>query len=404
MRRLLVIVLVVVFARAPLHADSPALTITQQLVASPAPVGATAPAFNSAGHTLTLTWLETDSGDQPSTVAAHWDSSRARWSPPHPLDSARQPRAPETPATSSAPQVHFPDGSSLSVFLPDNDGRIRDLHTQRHRANPARDPDASPRPLSADSWPATSSPTQAPVLISREARVLAVWLNHAAETPRLFAALSTSAGEQFFLPIRIDDGHPLGRASAVLLRDGSAYISWLEAHGSDKTAAALWLRRLSPAGDPSIPVLITTAPSAAALGHPQLALAKDYDATPAQLLIAHELASEGATQLVTRLITLPPAESFAQGRPCLTCPPDTATLPGHRLTGRVIQLIPEKHQAIIEHGEVPGILPAGKTAFLLDDKILMTLNAAPSLIARIEKRDGRWWLFDVRVLSGQNPR
>jgi hypothetical protein len=403
MRRLLVIGLAVAFVRAPLHADSPALTIHQQLIASPAPVGATTPAFNSAGPTLTLAWRETASAGQPRTAAAHWDSAQAQWSPPHLLTAANQSDAPSAPATSGAPRVNFPDGTSLSAFFPEEAGRIRDLHTQRHRANTGAASAPTLRALSSDSWSASSAPPEPAVLISREARVLAVWLNHAEKPPRLFAALSTSAGEQFFLPVRIDDGHPLGRASAVLLRDGSAYITWLESHGPEKSAAALWLRRLSPAGDLSIPVLIATAPSAAALGHPRLALLKDYDAPPAQLLIAHEFASDdGITQLVTRLVTLPPAESFAQGRPCLTCPPDAATLPGYPFRG-VAKSFDSKTRLIeILHSGIPGILPAGSTTFRIDGEIVPSRGT--SFAARAENRAGVWHLFDVQKLPDRQPR
>ncbi|ATC64330.1 hypothetical protein CMV30_10395 [Nibricoccus aquaticus] len=390
MKRLLVLALAL--CAPALRADSPALTITQQLIPSPAPVGATTPLFITTADNLQLAWSETSSDSPPAHIRSTWDRATSRWSSPAPLPITK------TPPASVIPRVTFPDSSELTAFFPEKNGRILDLHTQRHHGSTT----SVPQPLSSDNWPqphSISVPPEPPLLHSREARVLVIWLNHAEKSPRLFAALSTSAGEQFFLPIRIDDGRPLGRASAVLLRDGSAYITWLESHGPEKTAAALWLRRLSPAGDLSIPILITSAPSAGALGHPQLALLKDDDTTPAQLLLAHELTTTGVTQLITRLITLPPAESFLQGRPCLTCPPDTATLPGHALTGRVIQLIPRKNQAVIEHPEIPGILPAGQTTFRIDDPTLSALNNITSLLARIEQRDGIWHLFDARPLS-----
>ncbi len=388
MRRLFVLAALALCPLA-LRADSPALTITQQLLPSPAPVGAAAPRFIATPAGPQLIWSEPVADGRSRQFGVTWDRATSRFSQPLPLSI-------KTPPASVLPRVTFPDSSELTAFFPEKDGRILDLHTQRHRNQNS----APPKPLSADSWPRSTSTTlDPPLLAANEARALAVWLNYAEKPPRLSAALSTSAGEQFFLPVRIDDGHPLGHASLVLLRDGSAYITWLESHGPEKTAAALWLRRISPAGDPSIPVLITTAPSAAALGHPQLALLKEDDATPAQLLIAHELTTDHITQLVTRLITLPPAASFLQGRPCLTCPPDTATLPGHALTGRVIQLFPQKHQVVIEHSEIPGILPAGKTTFRIDDSTLATLKNVASLLARIEQRNGIWHLFDVRPLS-----
>ncbi|MGC4074852.1 MAG: hypothetical protein QM760_20615 [Nibricoccus sp.] len=386
------LVLALAFGTCVLHADSPALTVTQQLLPSPAPVGATTPFFIETPDGPRLAWKETSSAGQVQYVGATWDHASSRWSSPAvlPIDA---------PAIPTVATVRFPDGSDLSAFFPEKDGRILDLHTQRLHGQISTDP----RPLSSDSWrnaPYALHPTESPLLRAREARVVAIWLNFAEASPRLFAALSTTAGEQFFMPVRIDDGHPLGRASIALLMDGSAYISWLESYGAEN-AAALWLRRLSPAGDLSVPVLITTAPTAAALGHPQITLLKDYDSAPAQLLVAHELTNEGVTQIVTRLIVLPPAESFIQGRPCLACPPDTATLPGHPLMGRVVKLTPRKQLVAIEHSEIPGILRAGKTTFHANEQTLTALRETDSIIARIEQRDGIWWLFDVRRLATQ---
>lgn len=148
--------------------------------------------------------------------------------------------------------------------------------------------------------------------------------------------------------------------------------------------------------------MIAVAPSPEAFGHPRLGLINDYDAPPARLAIAYTLSTGSVTQLVTRIITLPSAESFTQGRPCLTCPSDEASKPGYALMGRVIQLIPENHLVIIDHPEVPGILPAGKRNFLTDDQTLALLRNGVSLLARIEQRDGAWWLFDVKTLAPQN--
>ncbi len=382
----LLVIATCVFAASTLRADSPALTITRQLLPSPAPVGAISPGFIPTSDGPQLIWTEPATASRPGQSGAVWETTAARFSAPLPLSI-------KTSGATAIPRVIFPDGSELTAFFPEKDGRILDLHTQRHRNQNS----APPKPLSSDSWPRSSSTP--PLLAAREARTLAVWLNHAEPTPRLFAALSLNAGEQFLLPVRIDDGHPLGPASLVLLRDGSAYIAWLEAPASTNPTAALWLRRLSPAGDPSIPVLIATARTSETLGPPQLALLKDYDSTPAQLLLAHELTAGSVTQIATHLITLPPAESFSQGRPCLTCPPDTATLPGHPLAGRLIRILPEKNLIFVEHAEIPGILPAGKNTFLLDDNSPHNLSPGTRLLARVEQRGSTWHLFGIQILT-----
>jgi hypothetical protein len=70
--------------------------------------------------------------------------------------------------------------------------------------------------------------------------------------------------------------------------------------------------------------------------------------------------------------------------------------------GRVVKLVPRNNQVLIDHSEVPGILPAGSTTFRIDDQTLHSLRDVTTLLARIEQRDGVWWLFDVSVLVTNN--
>jgi hypothetical protein len=387
MRRLLAIALALAMPCA--RADSPALTLTQQRIASPAPVGAASPRFLETEGAVSLAWLEPSAGHAARVCSAAWSSDAGGWSAPQAAPSLTAETFDPPPA-----RVHFPDGSSLSAFFPEAGGRILDLHTQRHHDGSA----APPRALTSESWPAGGSPPEPPLLAAREARVIAVWLTHAGKSPRLLAALSTNAGALFFLPLQIDDGRPLGRADLVMLRDGSVYITWLEAERLEKNTAALWLRRVSPGGALSVPVRLATGVSATPAGRPRVALLKDYDTAPAQLLVAHTQETDGIRQIVTQLLTLPPAESFSRDRGCLSCPADDIARPGHPLLGKITRLLPESSEVIVAHAEIPGILPAGDTRFRCDETTWPALRGITRLSARIEKRGGHWWLFDIHAL------
>jgi hypothetical protein len=393
MRRLLAFVLALGVACA--RADSPSLTIRPQRIPSPAPVHATAPLLVSVEQTVSLAWLESGPDDTPRVFTAAWSHTAGRWAAPQPAPQLSS----EAFLDHASARVRFPDGSGLSVFFPQAGDRILDLHTQRHHSSG----DAPPRALSQESWPARKQPPEPSALAAHEARVIAVWLNHAENSPRLLAARSTNAGDSFFLPVRIDDGRPLGRAASAMLRDGSAYVIWLEADSPEKATAALWLRRLSPAGALSVPVRLATGLDPGASDRPRLALLKDYDATSAQLLVAYTLTTDGIRQIVTQLITLPPEDTFTQDRGCLTCPADEDTQPGHALLGKITRLLPETRQVVLTHEGVPGILPAGTHLFHCDDDAWRALSGASRLYARIERRDGAWWLSDIRALQTPGP-
>jgi hypothetical protein len=178
----------------------------------------------------------------------------------------------------------------------------------------------------------------------------------------------------------------------VLLADGTVFVSWPENYNQNETA--LWLRRISPGGSLSVPVLLAVLPTGQP--KPKLALAKDYDATPAQLLIAYSLGEGDAAQIVTRLLTIAPPAAAAN--PCQTCPdPDEATR-GHALRGRVVTFSAAHSTLTVSHGEIPGVLPSRTTEFKIDPSILKQATPGNEVFARIEKRGTEWWLFAARLI------
>lgn len=321
--------LVLCLVLAPLRAASPLLTLENKLLPSPAGVGACNPHFVvAADQTVSLAWLEPAPDHTLSARSARYDLGTGTWTNPE-LD----------------------------------------------RTSAAR-----------------KSQKKEPVTVSKSGRMAKAWFEADRNDPRILVSTSPNAGEQFLMPVRVEDTQPTGAPDLVLLNDGTVFVSWPEHYNQNEVA--LWLRRISPGGSLSVPVLLAVLP--AGQPKPKLELVKDYDATPAQLLIAYSLGEEEAAQIITRLLTIAPP--VATANPCQTCPdPDEATR-GHALRGRVITFSTAHNTLTVSHGEIVGVLPSGTTEFKVDPATLKQVAANNEVFARIEKRDDEWWLFATRLL------
>jgi len=243
----------------PLAAETPRLTLDSTLVPSPATVGAHSPSLvpTDNGRVL-LSWIAPYADNTPTLHVATFDSAEKTW---------------------SEPSVIGPTG---------------------------------PRPPDAKA-------TTGPITAARNGRIATIWFVADEKDPRVLLSVSTDAGQHFLIPQRIEDTRPTGSPDLVLLDNGTIFVSWLEHYNRDESA--LWLRRISPGGHLSVPVLLATAPATAHLAAPRLARVKDYDTAPAQLLLAYALGEPGASQIVTRLLTLPRPATNGTRSPC-NCPDD----------------------------------------------------------------------------------
>lgn len=328
----LVALLVFCLVLAPLHAASPLLTLENDLLPSPAQLGASKPL--SVAHfngSLSLAW----------TIPEH-DSSQTIWS-----------------STYDAKKKTWGAAIKGRAYVEENHAAPDDSVT---------------------------------VIAQNAGRMAKAWFEADNKDPRILVSTSPNAGEQFLMPVRVEDTQPIGAPDLVLLTDGTVFVSWPEHYNQNETA--LWLRRISPGGSLSVPVLLAVLPA----GQPQLklALVKDYDATPAQLLIAYSLGEGETAQIVTRLLTIAPP--VAASNPCQTCPdPDEATR-GHALRGHVVTFSAAHGTLTVNHGVIPDVLPGGTTEFKVDPSILKQAAIGNEVFARIEKRDAAWWLFAARLI------
>lgn len=293
--------------------------------------------------------------------------------------------------------VAFPDGSALVAYRDRSATEVRDMGKARFNGESWE----APSLIHADGWEIAACPVNGPMLSVQGATVAIAWFTAAQDKPRVLASTSADAGHRFFVPNPVNDAErPLGRVDSVFLRDGTHWVSWLEASG------AIRLRRLAPSGSAGVGVTLPggTGEASRAGGFPRIALLKDYDASPGQILVARTVPGE-PSQLVTQVITLPDAKDLA-AEDC-GCDPSTASaVQSYPIRGRIITPMPERGTLLVRHSEVPGVMRAMTMEFKVSAETLAAAPEGRDILARIERRaDGSWWLIDLRLLRrpGETP-
>jgi len=290
----------------------------------------------------------------------------------------------------------FPDGSALVAYRARREGEVRDIYTARFNNRQW----AEPRLLSADDWRIFGCPVNGPRLASAGGRVAAAWFTAADDQPRVLASASPDAGARWLMPQRLDLGDPLGRVDTVLLNDGSRLVTWLEAAGEKE--AGIYLRRISAADEIGPPVLLASSTSARASGFPRLVLLKDYDATPAQLLLAYTQDSEPSAVQTLRL-TLPTLSELVGRKPCLPCDEDDANaVRGYAMKGVISQVQAGRELIWVRIEEIPGVMRATSLGCRAEPALFEQLTPGQPVLGRIEKRGRDWWLFNVKLLGGSS--
>ena len=151
----------------------------------------------------------------------------------------------------------------------DHDGEFRDIALVRRQGAQW----TAPARVHDDLWRMPGCPVNGPALAAHDARVALAWFTAADDAARVQVAFSQDAGQRFGRPVRVDDGSPVGWAATSLLEDGSAVVSWLEAHPGG--GGRVRLRRVHPDGRASAATTVADAPGGRTTGMPELARAGD---------------------------------------------------------------------------------------------------------------------------------
>jgi hypothetical protein len=184
------------------------------------------------------------------------------------------------------------------VYRDRTEDEVRDIYFAR------RDGDGwtQGRPVHDDGWVIGGCPVNGPAMDAAGEDVVVAWFTGAQDDPRVRVAFSSDAGDTFQVPVRVDDGRPVGRVDVVRLNDGAALVAWLE-EGDD--GAQIRLRRVTPAGDAGPSRLLANTTSARASGFPQFVAAPGGG-----FLAAWTVAGEDGDSSVVRVVRVQEGETW----------------------------------------------------------------------------------------------
>jgi hypothetical protein len=103
-------------------------------------------------------------------------------------------------------------------------------------------------------------------------RVVVAWYTEAGDRPRVQLAFSQDSGSSFGQPIQVDDGQAMGRVDVVILRDGSAIVSWLSGTAEKGSIKA---RRIEASGTLGAVGVVAETNIARSSGFPRMARLND---------------------------------------------------------------------------------------------------------------------------------
>jgi hypothetical protein len=286
----------------------------------------------------------------------------------------------------------FPDGTALLAYRGRTDQEVRDIRVTRFRGTRW---DKS-RSLNNDEWQIAGCPVNGPQLASDGGRVAAVWFTAADDDPRVLASFSSDAGGRFLMPLRLSEKKPLGRVATTLLHDGAMLATFVDAEG------AVWLRRVTPEFVAAEAIRLNSVGDGRSKGFPRIALLRDYagGTGAAQALVA--FAQENTPGMRTLLVTIPEGALLESEKDC-DCAPGADQLGGFPIRGTIVAAPSTTGRLRVNHFEVPGIFAQGTREFRVSSEMLArAAQPGREFLGRIEKRDGTWWLVDVRLIASSS--
>ena len=162
-------------------------------------------------------------------------------------------------------------GSSgpVAVYRNRTDEEIRDIYVARLE-NGLWEQGA---PIADDGWKIAGCPVNGPAIDARGDVVAAAWFTAANGDSRIRYALSDDSGATFGEVIDVATDRPIGRVDIVLLKDGSALVSWLR--GATGTAGEIRTRHVDVDGQLGADIVVAQTAAGRMSGFPQMVLRGD---------------------------------------------------------------------------------------------------------------------------------
>jgi len=154
-----------------------------------------------------------------------------------------------------------PNGPII-VYRNRTDDEVRDIYISRLVDNKWTEP----KSIHNDNWEIKGCPVNGPKAATFDNTLVIAWFTAANKIPKVNLTFSDDNGENFNVPIQIDNGKPIGRVDVALLDDQNALVSWVE---STEEEAEIKIMKVNRDGTKSTPVVVSPISASRASGFPQ---------------------------------------------------------------------------------------------------------------------------------------
>jgi hypothetical protein len=158
--------------------------------------------------------------------------------------------------------VAVSDDALVVVYRDRSDDETRDIQAARLEDGVW----TKPVTVHADGWRIDACPVNGPAVAAHGDEVAVAWFT-APDQPRVRLAFSSDGGRSFGPPLEVASGKVVGRVDVVLLQDGRAVVSWLDANANGAVIRAQPFNRAGPAASATD---IATSNVARSSGFPQM--------------------------------------------------------------------------------------------------------------------------------------
>ncbi len=157
-----------------------------------------------------------------------------------------------------------PNGPII-VYRNRSDEEVRDIYISR-----LVDGDwTEPKTIHNDNWQIKGCPVNGPKAATLNNTLVIAWFTAADNVPKVNLTFSDDNGENFALPIQIDNGKPIGRVDVALIDKQNALVSWME---TTENGADIIIIKVNKNGSKSKPFVVSSLSESRASGFPQIEL------------------------------------------------------------------------------------------------------------------------------------
>lgn len=172
----------------------------------------------------------------------------------------------------------------LAVYRDRSKKEIRDIHIKKNKNGVWQDS----KPVHNDGWVINGCPVNGPKVISNSSNLAVAWFTASNGIPIVNVSFSSTFGDSFLDPIKVNDVDAIGRVDIDFLNEKEVIVSYME---TDDLGTYLRVKKVSIDGKISDSITVANIDGGRNTGVPQLEIIND------EIFIVWTISKDGKNQL-----------------------------------------------------------------------------------------------------------